>query len=106
MPACESPIALGVMGDANRGLRVKASCAPQGQAHRRSRLQHLFTSRWWAVTVERLRRMRRNSLFELTFTVAVALGLALCVQAYALKPYRIPSGSMEPTLQVGQRVLV
>jgi len=50
--------------------------------------------------------MRRNSLFELTFTVAVALGLALCVQAYALKPYRIPSGSMEPTLQVGQRVLV
>jgi signal peptidase I len=28
------------------------------------------------------------------------------VQAYAVKPYRIPSGSMEPTLDVGQRVLV
>src|SRR4051794_35636577 len=56
--------------------------------------------------MDRLRRARRNSLFELTFTIAIALGLALCVQAYAVKPYRIPSGSMEPTLKVGQRVLV
>jgi signal peptidase I len=40
------------------------------------------------------------------FTVAVALGLALSMQAYAVKPYRIPSESMEPTLKVGDRVLV
>ena len=40
------------------------------------------------------------------FTVAVAIGLALSVQAYAVKPYRIPSESMEPTLNVGDRVLV
>ena len=51
-------------------------------------------------------RLRHNRLFELVFTVALALGLALCVQAYAVKPYRIPSPSMEPTLRVGQRVLV
>ena len=38
--------------------------------------------------------------------VAVALGLALGIQAFIIKPYRIPSGSMEPTLAVGQRVLV
>ena len=38
--------------------------------------------------------------------VAVALGLALGIQAFIVKPYRIPSGSMEPTLAVGQRVLV
>ena len=38
--------------------------------------------------------------------VAVALGLALGIQAFVVKPYRIPSGSMEPTLSVGQRVLV
>ena len=38
--------------------------------------------------------------------VAVALGLALGVQAFLVKPYRIPSGSMEPTLSEGQRVLV
>jgi signal peptidase I len=49
---------------------------------------------------------RRSKAFELAFTVAVALALALSVQAYAVKPYRIPSGSMEPTLQIGDRVLV
>ena len=38
--------------------------------------------------------------------VAVALGLALGIQAFIIKPYRIPSGSMEPTLAIGQRVLV
>ena len=38
--------------------------------------------------------------------IAVALGLALAIQWLIVKPYRIPSGSMEPTLHVGQRVLV
>jgi signal peptidase I len=38
--------------------------------------------------------------------VAVALGLALGIQAFLVKPYRIPSESMVPTLKVGQRVLV
>jgi len=53
-----------------------------------------------------LSRLRRSALFELIFLVAVALSLALAVQAYAVKPYRIPSGSMEPTLQIDDRVLV
>jgi signal peptidase I len=51
-------------------------------------------------------RVRRHAVFELALVVAVALGLALSVQAYAVKPYRIPSASMEPTLHVGDRVLV
>jgi signal peptidase I len=53
-----------------------------------------------------LARIRGNALFELVLLAAVALGMALAVQAYAVKPYRIPSGSMEPTLHVGDRVLV
>lgn len=56
--------------------------------------------------MDHLRRARRSSLFELTFTIACALLLALAVEAVAVKPYRIPSGSMEPTLKIGQRVLV
>lgn len=47
-----------------------------------------------------------SSLVELVVIVAVALGLALAIQAFFIKPYRIPSGSMEPTLTIGQRVLV
>jgi signal peptidase I len=47
-----------------------------------------------------------NSLLELVVIVAVAIGLALLIQAFLVKPYRIPSESMEPTLDVGQRVLV
>ncbi|MDP8967079.1 MAG: signal peptidase I, partial [Actinomycetota bacterium] len=47
-----------------------------------------------------------NSLVELVLIVAVALGLALGIQAFLVKPYRIPSESMVPTLSVGQRVLV
>jgi signal peptidase I len=38
--------------------------------------------------------------------VALAIGLALVIQAFVVKPYQIPSGSMEPTLDPGQRVLV
>ena len=53
-----------------------------------------------------LRTLRGNSLLELIVIVAVALGLALAIQAFLVKPYRIPSESMEPTLDVGQRVLV
>ncbi len=47
-----------------------------------------------------------GSIIELVVIIAVALGLALGIQAWVVKPYRIPSGSMEPTLAIGQRVLV
>jgi signal peptidase I len=53
-----------------------------------------------------LRRARRSTVFETVFLIVVALGLAIGVQAYAVKPFRIPSASMEPTLQIGDRVLV
>jgi len=53
-----------------------------------------------------IRRLRKNRLVELILTVAFAAGLAFCVQAYAVKPYKIPSASMEPTLRDGDRVLV
>ena len=51
-------------------------------------------------------RTRGGGLIELVVIVALALSLAFAVQAWAVKPYQIPSGSMEPTLDVGQRVLV
>ena len=46
------------------------------------------------------------NIVELAVTVAVAVGLALLIQAFLVKPYKIPSPSMVPTLDVGQRILV
>jgi len=47
-----------------------------------------------------------GSVLEIVVIIVLAVGLALVVQAVAVKPYRIPTGSMEPTLDIGQRVLV
>lgn len=47
-----------------------------------------------------------SSVLELVVIVATALVLALLIQAFVVKPYRIPSASMFPTLHVNQRVLV
>ena len=51
-------------------------------------------------------KSKAGGLIELVVIVALALGLALAIQAWIVKPYQIPSGSMEPTLDIGQRVLV
>ena len=48
----------------------------------------------------------RGAFVELVVIVALAIGLALLIQAFIVKPYQIPSASMEPTLDIGQRVLV
>jgi signal peptidase I len=57
-------------------------------------------------TAKNTPKSRTSSIVELVLIIGVALGLAFAIQAFIVKPYRIPSGSMEPTLSVGQRVLV
>jgi signal peptidase I len=57
-------------------------------------------------TTSRARGGGIRGLVELAATVAVAAGLAALVQAFVVKPYKIPSASMVPTLAEGQRILV
>jgi signal peptidase I len=45
-------------------------------------------------------------MVEAAIIIAGAFVLALLVQQFVVKPYTIPSPSMEPTLQTGDRVLV
>jgi signal peptidase I len=61
-----------------------------------------------AATKPSVRRSKSvtGSVIELVVIVVVAVGLALGIQALLIKPYKIPSASMEPTLIEGQRVLV
>ena len=47
-----------------------------------------------------------NPVVETVAIVIVALALAFLIQWLLVKPYKIPSGSMLKTLDVGQRVLV
>jgi signal peptidase I len=56
------------------------------------------------------RHKRRNStrrtIIEWGAIVVVAVLAALLLRAFVVQPYYIPSGSMEPTLLVGDKVLV
>ena len=49
--------------------------------------------------------MNAKGIVEIVVTIVVAVGIALLVQAFIVKPYKIPSGSMEPTLDINQRIL-
>jgi signal peptidase I len=46
-----------------------------------------------------------RSVVELVLTLVVAVAIALAAQAYVVKPYRVPTASMVPTLEPGDRVL-
>jgi signal peptidase I len=59
-----------------------------------------------SVAKEKRRKGPLANIIELVVTIAAAVGLALLIQAFVAKPYRIPSGSMIPTLQIGQRIIV
>lgn len=51
-------------------------------------------------------KAKRNTLLDYVVIAVVAIGLALVIQAFLVKPYRIPSPSMVDTLEIGDRVLV
>ena len=52
------------------------------------------------------RRRRGRALIEWGVVLAVALAAALAMRSFVLQPFFIPSGSMEPTLHIGDKVLV
>lgn len=49
---------------------------------------------------------RRRAWWDLPVTIAVAIGIVLLITTFVVKPFSIPSGSMENTLQIGDRILV
>jgi signal peptidase I len=66
--------------------------APDGDAPRRSSKSH---------------KRRRTSFWrELPFLILIALVLALLIKTFLVQAFYIPSGSMQNTLAIGDRVLV
>ncbi len=49
---------------------------------------------------------RSHWLRETVVVIVVALVIALLLRTFVIQTYFIPSGSMEPTLQIGDRILV
>ncbi len=78
-------------GSGGAGAATGAGTATRARARRRRR---------------RRRRSWRSLLTELVILVVVALFLGAVIKTYALQPFFIPSGSMENTLDVNDRVLV
>src|SRR4051812_17071092 len=52
-----------------------------------------------------LAEFRKNPVVDLVITVTMAIAIAYAVQLWIVKPYRVPSQSMEQTLHVGDRIL-
>ncbi|MDE3044756.1 MAG: signal peptidase I [Acidobacteriota bacterium] len=61
-----------------------------------------------ATPLARVTRARRGgrALLEWVVILLVAIGVSFVVRAYAFQTFFIPSGSMEPTLLVGDRIVV
>ncbi|WP_394297269.1 signal peptidase I [Streptomyces rimosus] len=52
------------------------------------------------------RRRRRSYLKEIPILIGVALAIALVLKTFLVQAFVIPSGSMEQTIRIGDRVLV
>jgi signal peptidase I len=56
--------------------------------------------------VEENPKSHTRSAVELILIIGAVFLATFGIQAFLIKPYSIPSGSMEPTLAIGQRILV
>ena len=59
-----------------------------------------------AARAEARRRRRRRAIIEWLVVLVVALGVAVGMRTFVVQTFYIPSGSMEPTLNIGDRILV
>ncbi len=57
-------------------------------------------------TIEKDPIKKKSTLREYVEAAAIAVLLALFIRTFVVQAFKIPSGSMEPTLQIGDHILV
>ena len=86
---------------AEQALRVE-NASVAGDAHAlRAELKALD-----ALTAQHLGAFRKRSVMDFVGGFGKALLVALVIRTFIVEPYRIPSGSMLPTLEIGDQVFV
>ncbi|MCA9392926.1 MAG: signal peptidase I [Candidatus Omnitrophica bacterium] len=60
----------------------------------------------YCATIARVPPKVRKWIREWAETLVVAVGLALLIRSFLVQPFKIPSGSMHPTLKIGDRLIV
>jgi signal peptidase I len=58
------------------------------------------------LATQQLGGYRKQSAWDFTSGFAKALAIAVIIRVFIIEPYRIPSGSMLPTLEIGDQVFV
>jgi signal peptidase I len=53
-----------------------------------------------------IKNKKKSTLREYAEAAAIAILLALFIRTFAVQAFKIPSGSMEPTLRIGDHILV
>jgi signal peptidase I len=89
-------------GDEDAQPREKDAAAPDGQNATRPAGARAGTPKGAGAR----RRRKRSFWRELPILVAIALLLAVVIKTYAVQAFFIPSGSMENTLEINDRILV
>jgi signal peptidase I len=93
----EAPLAAGgatAIGGASAAGGEPGTRARRGRADRRRQAR------------KAQRRRRRSLLREIPVILVVAVGITLLLQTFLVQVFSIPSGSMQQTIQIGDRVVV
>jgi len=56
--------------------------------------------------IERQGNQEKSTIWEYSESIIIALVLALVIRTFVIQAFKIPSGSMEPTLEIGDHLLV